>query len=40
MPNIQFEMNVIVKKVKPNNEDINFTSKRAKVNFLSPKLAR
>jgi hypothetical protein len=40
MPNIQFEINVIVKEVKPNNEDINFTTKKAKINFLSRKLVR
>ena len=40
MPNTQFEINVIVKEVKTNNEDINFTSKKAKINFLSSKLAR
>ena len=33
MPNIQFEINVSVKEAKPNNEDINFTSKKAKINF-------
>lgn len=40
LPNIQFEINVIAKEVKPNNEDINFSYKKAKNNFLSSKLVR
>lgn len=40
MPNIQFGKNVTVKEVKTNNKDINFTSKRAKINVLSSKLVR